>query len=157
MLKKIKSIRRLILGKIRSIKLNSHNNITFGKNFFCGQRCFVASKNIISIGNNFYMGNNCHLSSNLTIGDNVMLGSSVAFVGGDHKIDNKDILLNSSGRDKLKTTIIKDNVWVGHGAIIMHGVTIEKGSIIAAGSVVTKNVPEYSIWGGNPAKLIKRR
>ena len=86
MLKKIKSIRRLILGKIRSIKLNLHNNITFGKNFFCGHGCFVASKNIISIGNNFYMGNNCHLASNLTTGDNVMLGSNVAFVGGDHKI-----------------------------------------------------------------------
>ena len=157
MLEKIKSFRRQTLGKIRSIILNSHNNITFGKNFFCGHGCFVASKNRISIGNNFYMGNNCHLASNLTTGDNVMLGSSVAFVGGDHKIDDKDVLLNSSGRDTLKTTIIKDNVWIGHGAIIMHGVTIEKGSIIAAGSVVTKNVPEYSIWGGNPAKLIKQR
>ena len=53
--------------------------------------------------------------------------------------------------------VIEDDVWVGHGSIILSGVTIGKGSIIAAGSVVTGNVESYSIYGGNPARKIKDR
>ena len=158
MLKKFKSLRRFFLGAYRGIKLKLYNNkFSFGKSFFCGRGCFIATKNKIIIGDNFYMGNNCHLASNLNVGDNVMLGSNVAFVGGDHRIDDKSVLMNSSGRDLFKTTTIKNNVWIGHGSIIMHGILINEGSIVAAGSVVTKNIPKNTIWGGNPAKLIKRR
>ena len=53
--------------------------------------------------------------------------------------------------------IIEDDVWIGHGAIILAGVQIGKGSIVAAGSVVTKDIPPCEIWGGNPAKKIKDR
>lgn len=54
-------------------------------------------------------------------------------------------------------TVVGDDVWIGRGAIIMPGVNIGSGSIIATGSVVTKDVPPYSVVGGNPAKLIKQR
>ena len=47
-------------------------------------------------------------------------------------------------------------VWIGSGAIVLPGVTIGDNSVIAAGSVVTKDVPENSVYGGNPAKLIKK-
>ncbi|MCF7970364.1 MAG: CatB-related O-acetyltransferase [Methylococcaceae bacterium] len=57
----------------------------------------------------------------------------------------------------LRLTVIKNDVWVGHGAIINAGVTIETGAIIAAGSVVTKDVPAYAIMGGNPAQIIRYR
>ena len=53
--------------------------------------------------------------------------------------------------------IVKDDVWIGVGAIIMSGVTINQGAIVAAGSIVTKNVAPYAIVGGNPAKEIKKR
>ena len=53
--------------------------------------------------------------------------------------------------------VIKDDVWIGYGAIIMSGVTIGQGAIIAAGSIVTKDVPAYAIVGGQPAKVIKYR
>ncbi|MBO2600169.1 acyltransferase [Shewanella algae] len=53
--------------------------------------------------------------------------------------------------------IIEDDVWIGSGSIILKGVTIGRGATIAAGSVVTKNVPEYSIVGGVPAKFIKMK
>ncbi|MEM6718258.1 MAG: acyltransferase [Bacteroidota bacterium] len=103
------------------------------------------------------MGNNCHLASNLNIGNDVLFASFVACVGGDHKIDNITTPINQSGRDELKTTKIEDDVWVGHGAILMHGITLHKGCVVASGSVVTKDVPENAIVGGNPAKLIRYR
>ena len=53
--------------------------------------------------------------------------------------------------------IIEDDVWIGANSIILSGVTVKKGSIIGAGSVVTKDIPPYSIVGGNPAKIIKER
>lgn len=52
---------------------------------------------------------------------------------------------------------VKDDVWIGTNSIIMSGVTINQGAIVAAGSIVTKDVPPYTIVGGNPAKPIKCR
>ena len=56
-----------------------------------------------------------------------------------------------------KWVIIEDDVWIGTRAIILPGTRIGKGSIIGAGSVVTKDVPQYSIVGGNPARILKTR
>ena len=53
--------------------------------------------------------------------------------------------------------IIGNNVWIGHGAILIYGVTIEDGAVIAAGSIVTKDVKSNMVVGGNPAKLIRYR
>ena len=57
----------------------------------------------------------------------------------------------------LKNINIKDNVWFGNRVIVMGNITIGEGAIIAAGSVVCKDVPDYAIVGGNPAKVIKYR
>ncbi|AWN51770.1 hypothetical protein DK412_08785 [Methylobacterium sp. 17Sr1-1] len=53
--------------------------------------------------------------------------------------------------------VIGNDVWIGAGVMMMPGITIGDGAVVAAGSVVTKDVPPYSIVGGSPAKLIKRR
>jgi acetyltransferase-like isoleucine patch superfamily enzyme len=147
-----------IIFAIRKYKIIFRTrNIKIGKNFICGSCCRVSKKNKIEIGDNFFMGSNCHLASNLKIGSNVLFASYVACVGGDHKIDNITTTIRESGRDVLKTTIIENNVWIGHGSIIMHGVNIKTGAVVAAGSVVTKDVPENAIVGGNPAEIIRYR
>jgi len=150
-IRKINHIRKRVIISPFNSKLN------IGNNFKCGKNCTVSRKNTITIGNNFFMGNYCHLASNLNIADNVLLASFVSFVGGDHKIDNIDTTINKSGRDTFKTTKVCEGVWIGHGSIIMHGVTLNKGCVIASGSIVTKDVPENAIVGGNPAKVIRYR
>ena len=78
-------------------------------------------------------------------------------MGGDHEYQVPGIYIKDAPRQQLKTIFIEDDVWIGHGAIIMQGVTIGQGSIIAAGSVVTKDIAPFTIVGGNPAERIRNR
>lgn len=56
-----------------------------------------------------------------------------------------------------RSVSIEDDVWIGGHSIILPGVTVGRGSIVAAGAVITKDVPPFTIVGGNPARIIKRR
>ena len=69
---------------------------------------------------------------------------------GKSFIENKNWSVVSSA-----PILIKNNVWIGMNVIILKGVTIGEGAIVAAGSVVTKDVPDWTLVGGNPAKIIK--
>ena len=122
-----------------------------------GTNTIFGKGRLISIGENFFCGRSCHFSCHIHIGSDVLIASNVAMVGGDHEIDNISGLMRNSGRSTIMPIIIEDNVWIGHGAIILHGVTIHSGSVVAAGSVVTKNVDFNTIVAGNPARPIRQR
>ena len=148
-----------ILKKIRMFLL-----LTFkyrfkrvGRDFYIGKNLIVKA-NTVSVGDHVYIGNNSHLSvSSLIIDDYTMLASQVSIVGGDHEFKNVGTPMIFSGRSEQKGVLIQKDAWVGHGTIIMQGITIGEGSIVAAGSVVTKSVEPYTIVGGVPAKVLKRR
>lgn len=127
-----------------------------GKDTYFGQSVVIKA-GAVSIGHKSFIGPECWLESKIKIGNFVMIAGRVAIVGGDHRFDVVGFPSIESGRSENKTVIIEDDVWIGHAAIIMHGLTIGEGAIIAAGAVVTKNVTPYSIVGGVPAKLIRMR
>lgn len=114
----------------------------------------------IKVGNSTSIGEYCHITSinSITIGDGVLMGRRVTITDNSHgKFSTEECNIPPSHR-KLYSKgpiIIEDNVWIGDKVSIMPGVHIGKGSIIGANSVVTKNVLEYSIVGGVPAKTIK--
>ncbi|KJR97818.1 MAG: hypothetical protein VR65_22625 [Desulfobulbaceae bacterium BRH_c16a] len=109
-------------------------------------------------GNRVQIGKGAIILNDLEIQDHVLIGKNVSFVGkNDHLIDQIGFYIWDSARGNIKKTIVKEDVWIGHGAIILGGVEIGKGSVIAAGAVVTKNVEPYCLVGGNPAKIIRRR
>ena len=102
----------------------------------------------------------------LTIGNFVSIAPGATFLlGMNHQINTittYPLYSRFIEYDKKDSTsngeiIVEDEVWIGTNALILSGLTIGKGAIIAAGSIVTKDVPPYSIYGGNPAKLIKYR
>lgn len=98
----------------------------------------------------------------LTIGKKVIFGPKPTIITGDHRIDIKDkYIIDITDDEKLPENdlpvTIEDGCWIGANVTILKGVTIGHDSVVAAGSVVTKSCEPYSIIGGVPAKLIKKR
>lgn len=111
----------------------------------------------IKIGDNSGIGIRCELNGNITIGKNVLMGPEVVFYTENHEFKDRNKLIMEQGNRKEEPITIGDDCWIGRRSIILPGVTIGKGTIIGAGSIVTKSFPEYSIIGGNPAKIIGTR
>ena len=115
----------------------------------------------IEIGNDVLIQNGTHISAigHMVIGDNVLFGSNVLVTDNDHGDSGSYQILNIAPRKRklsFKGNIsIGNNVWIGDKATILSGVFIGDGAVIGANSVVTKNVPAYSIAVGVPAKVIK--
>lgn len=98
----------------------------------------------------------------LTIGRKVIFGPHPTIITGDHRTDIiGKYIIDVTREEKLpendRPVVIEDDVWVGANVTILKGVTIGRGSIVAAGAVVTKSFPPYSVIGGVPAHLLKRR
>ncbi|OBQ55635.1 hypothetical protein VQ01_09120 [Tamlana sp. s12] len=111
----------------------------------------------IQIGNNSSFNKNAWVANDTIIGDDVMMGPNVSILSGSHNFDRIDIPMTQQGAPIRRAVIIGSDVWIGTRSIILPGVRVGNHSIIAAGSIVTKDVPEWAIVGGNPAKVIKYR
>lgn len=113
---------------------------------------------IFEIGNNVQFGRECIIENDLLIGSNVLIARRVSFVGRmDHDFTVVGKRMWDSPRGKDMPIVIENDVWIGHGAIILANVRIGEGSIIGAGSLVAKDVPSFSIFAGVPAKKISNR
>ena len=129
---------------------------SMGKNVNIEHGAFFASGKDISIGDNSGLGLNCRVAGPLSIGNDVMMAPNVSIYTQNHETENIYRPMRLQTAEKKKVTIGND-VWIGANAIILPGVTIGNGAIIAAGAVVTKDVPDFAVVGGNPAKIIKTR
>lgn len=113
----------------------------------------------LTIGANVTIGSNSFLSADkegVSIGDNTMFGPNVTVVGNNYRFDRLDIPMCQQEKTSAGIRIGND-VWVGSGAIILDGVNIGDGVIVGAGAVVTRDIEEYQIVAGVPAKVIKDR
>lgn len=109
----------------------------------------------IHVGENFYANFDCVFLDvcEIRIGDNCFLGPGVHIYTATHPLDAQERI---SGAEFGKPVTIGHNVWIGGRAIINPGVKIGNNSVIASGAVVTKDVPDHVVVGGNPAKIIKQ-
>ncbi len=157
-----------IAGRI-FIRLNGEKSrIRFGKKIRCnsgfhenpvgGERTFLYAFN----GGEIIFGDNTGFSNitivactRISIGEHVYIGAGVCVYDTDfHSLRHQDRITRDSGAKAPVT--IGNGVFIGAQAIILKGVTIGDDSVIGAGAVVAKNVPAGEIWGGNPAKFIKK-
>jgi acetyltransferase-like isoleucine patch superfamily enzyme len=118
--------------------------------FYSGVRLEIGPGATLVIGNGTYLNRNTLIvcEDRVEIGENCKIAWDVIIMDSDlHPINETSPIVNKPVR-------IEDHVWIGCRSIILKGVTIGQGAVIAAGSVVTKNVPPGTVYGGSPAKLI---
>lgn len=126
-----------------------------GKNVNIEKGAVFSSK--VELGDNSGIGINASITGSVHIGDNVMMGPCCTFYSYNHAFDRLDIPMCRQGFSEEKTIVIGNDVWIGGHVIFLPGVHVGNGAIVGAGAIVTKDVPEYAIVGGNPAKVIKYR
>lgn len=115
--------------------------IEIGNDVTITDHCYISGINKISIGNGVLFGSNCFVSDNFH---------------GNAKKDDLDSVVEKRVITSKGAVVIGDNVWIGRNACIMPNVTIGKGVIIGANSVVTHDIPPYSVVAGVPARIISK-
>lgn len=107
----------------------------------------------VTIGSGCLVNRDGYIRSNTTIGDNVMIGPFVRLVTDSHEIGPS---AKRGGANKWPPIVIGDGTWIGASVTVVGGVTIGRGCIIAAGAVVVTDIPDNSLAGGVPAKVIRQ-
>jgi len=161
MIKYLKALRIKLLIMLNKSNISYKNGFTFGR----GTTFYAPHK--IEIGKDVYIGKYCSIETDIVIGDYVLIANHCGFIGKyDHDYTKVGVPIKHAPwigdqdynfKAKNLSIVIENDIWVGFGCIILSGVTIGRGSIIAAGSVVTSDVPPYSIYAGVPAKIISKR
>ncbi|MES2003070.1 MAG: acyltransferase [Bacteroidota bacterium] len=156
----------LIVEDYAEINCLSSKKIVIGDRVTIGKFAIIRPSNSYGgeIGEGLKIGNNSNIgpysyigcSGYIEIGDNVMISPRVSIYAENHVFESTDLTMKEQGvhRQFVK---IEDDCWIAANSTILAGVTIGKGSVVAAGSVVTKDVPPYSIVAGVPAQIIKQR
>lgn len=151
--------------------VRNHGTIKIGQNFTAN--CKMSSNPVggpyqtafaVSAGASLIIGDNVGISGTaimcnkgISIGNNTQIGSGCCIYDTDfHSIDY--LLRRDMKTDKPieKEVVIGNDVFIGARSMILKGVHIGDGAVIGAGSVVTRNIPEFEIWAGNPARFVKR-
>lgn len=134
-----------------NVTVHSRSSFSAGKvlnnpELIVGNDTYIGPGFSISISKKVVIGNKCHIASNVIIMDN-----------DGHPLDpDKRAKHQTVDKENILPVIIEDNVWIGSNSIILKGVIIHKYSVIAAQSVVSRNVEQYTVVAGNPAKVIKK-
>lgn len=128
----------VLIGKGAEIRTHA-GTIILKDNVNIGSECLVTSTNRLHIGKDCLLAARCYIG------------------GTQHRFNRRDLPIDRQPVDDRGGIYIDDDVWIGAYAIVVDGVTIGKGSVIGAGSVVTKDIPPYTVAAGVPAEMIRKR
>lgn len=141
------------------------SSIVIGDHFSLGENCFIYCQDpengsSLRIGNRVALNNGVTINSDfggqIVIGDNVIIGPGTIIRAANHNFKNPEKYIRDQGHISGEI-IIEEDVWLGANVVVLPNVKIEKGSVIGAGSVITRNIPPYSVAVGVPATVIKKR
>jgi len=133
--------------------------MSFGENAEFRMGAYAVNCSSIKIGDKVIIRPNSILMASvdgkIDIEKDVLIGSGVQIYVSNHRFDDVALPIYYQGHSLAKSVLIKEGSWIGANAIILPGVTVGKNAVVAAGSIVTKDVRDFTVVGGNPAKLIK--
>lgn len=137
------------LSELTAALLGKSENAFIIPPFFCDYGSHIET------GKNFFANYNCTILdvAKVKIGDNCLLAPNVAIYTAGHPIYPET---RNSFYEYGKEVVIGDNVWIGGNAVVCPGVRIGSNVVIGAGSVVTKDIPDWSLAAGNPCKVIRK-
>jgi acetyltransferase-like isoleucine patch superfamily enzyme len=156
---------RVVIGEYCYIDPKSiRSKIIFGNDVYVSRLCRLtggSSKDYtgeVLIGDSVHIGQSCFFdgTGKLRVGKDSVLGPNVSLLTANHEFKDPSIPIRYQGA-VAKTINVEEDVWLGAHVIVLGEVTIGKGSVIGAGSVVTKDIPPYSIAVGNPARVVGKR
>lgn len=154
--------------KLKNIKIHSGahvdptssiNNITLHENVKISKRCslFGSEANVLEIGGNSYIGMNTTINgfrAKVKIGCNVSIAQSVNIMSDSGPNASEE--MQKFFPIMIGPVTVGDHSWIGANSVIMPGVSLGKFCVVAANSFVNKSFDDYSVIGGNPARLIRR-
>jgi maltose O-acetyltransferase len=116
---------------------------------------FVGRVDLLAVGRGSFLNVGVTIGSNaaVNIGNDVAIGPGVMLLPTTHELGPAE---RRAGRNVVQPIVIGDGAWIGAGAIILSGVTVGSGAVVAAGAVVTTDCEPHHIYGGVPAKMIRR-
>lgn len=125
-----------------------------GKGLNVGFACSVSPR--VMIGDYSSLGNRCVIQGGVSIGSHVMMGPDVKIYTRNHNLADVSLPMRVQG-DTFAPVVIGDDVWIACNVVILPGVTVGAHAVIGASAVVVKDVPEYAVVVGNPARIVKFR
>lgn len=144
----------------RGVLIFHPENIELGNNIYVGHNTTLKGyyKNQMVIRSNTWIGQHCffHSAGGITIGEAVGIGPKVLILTSQHSPGDVDMPVLHSPLD-FRAVTLEDGCDIGVASILLPGVTIGQGAIVGAGSIVTRSVPPFEIWAGNPARFIRKR
>ena len=163
--KKISFLGSATIEDYTKIDALSKGGITIGNNFSIGRNSIIECTGVLrELGESLEIGENVGIAANafiavrgkVKIGDNTIFGPNVSIHAENHNFEDLNTPIRLQGATRKGIEIGKD-CWIGSKVTILDGVHIGNHVIVAAGAVVNKDVPDYAIVGGVPAKVIKFR
>lgn len=142
-------------------------NVHLGDRVHIGLGSTLWAPRHMTVGDDVYIGKFCTIECDGSVGSGALIANLVGLVGRlDHDFRTMGVPVrlapwigqeDYAGRGLVLQVRIGDDVWIGYGSVVLSGVTVGRGAIVAAGSVVTEDVPAYSIVRGNPAVVVGQR
>lgn len=149
----------VIIGK--NVEFRFTQSPSLPKNIIIGERTVIDSGTIldahggfISIGHDTIIGPNCIIYGHggVAVGNHCLVSPKCVIYSSNHGIPDRDRKFRDTP-DVLSSTTVGDDCWIGSGASVMSGVTIGPGALVGAGSVITKDIAEFALANGIPAKI----
>lgn len=110
----------------------------------------------VSVGDHSEFGQRSLIHGGVSLGSHVIMGPDVKIYARNHRTDDLTVPIQLQGKVQKHTTI-GDDVWIGANVVVLPGVVVGDHAVLAAGAIVTKDVPDWAIVGGNPARVLKYR
>jgi maltose O-acetyltransferase len=128
-----------------------------GEEVIVKQNCYFGNGASLRVGDRAQLGENSRIGPQVVLGDDVLMGPDVVIMTTAHAFEDKSVAINRQGGLPVRPVTVGNDVWIGTRVVITPGVTIGQGAVIGANSVVTKDVAEFAVVAGSPARLIRYR